>query len=277
MPVVRIALPIDPADPSEGLFAHGVALALHNHAELDLVHVHSPGAPSGFAGLPGLRSLLVRWGRLPAEAPPQALESLRIRVVLDTVQALDPAQAAGQEVSNLRPDLLVVGTHRRKGLAALLRGSVGGAIARRAGVATLFLGLGEEGFVDPATGLSTLRRVVVPVGQDLDDEQAVELCAAWLPTLGSGPFQVFLLHSGAPVLRPPPPPPPGVEMTLQRTSQNLGDLVAGILAAVVERKADLVLMPTHGHDSWLDDIAGSKTEQLVRWVESPVLVVPLKG
>jgi nucleotide-binding universal stress UspA family protein len=277
MAVHRIALPIDPVDPAETLFAHGVALALHNYAELDLVHVHQPGAQGHFAAMPGLRELLVRWGRLSPEAPPQALESLRIRVVLDTVRGEDPAEAAGREVQSLHAGLLVVGTHRRKGLSALLTGSIAAGIARRADIATLFLGLGEPGFVDLQTGALGLRRVVVPVGQDLDDDRAVELCAEWLPVLGAGPFQIHLLRVGPPVELPPPAPPPGLEAEILRTSQNLGDLVAGVLAAAQELKADLVLMASHGHDSWLDAIAGSKTEQLVRWIPLPVLVVPIKG
>lgn len=277
MAVHRIALPIDPSDPSESLFAHGVALALHNYAELDLVHVHQPGTQGHFSGMPGLRELLVRWGRLVPEAPPQALEALRIRVVLDTVVGLDPAESAGREVKSLHPDLLVVGTHRRKGLAAFFVGSVAAEIARAADIATLFLGLGEPGFVDVQTGALSLRRVIVPVGQDLDDERAVELCAEWLPALGAGPFQIHLLRVGPPVEAPPPLPPPGLEAQILRTSQNLGELVAGVLAAAQELKADLVLMPSHGHDSWFDSIAGSKTEQLVRWVPLPVLMVPLRG
>ncbi len=277
MAVHRIALPIDPVDPAEALFAHGVALALHNYAELDLVHVHQPGTQGHFSGMPGLRELLVRWGRLAPEAPAQALAALRIRVVLDTVSGLDPAQTAGREVQSLHPDLLVVGTHRRKGLAAFFVGSVAAEIARAADVPTLFLGLGEPGFVDLQTGALHVRRVLVPVGQDLDDERAVELCAAWLPVLGAGPFQIHLLRVGPPVEAPPPSAPPGLEAEILRASQNLGDLVAGVLAAAQELKPDLVLMPSHGHDSWLDSIAGSKTEQLVRWIPLPVLVVPLKG
>lgn len=273
----RIALCLDPRDPCDHLFGHGVALALHNHVELDLVHVHPPGQPGAFHGLPGLRTLLVRWGHLREEAPPDALGSLRMRVVLEAIEGEEPAALAGEELRQMRPDLLLVGTHRRRGLAALLHGSVGAAIARRAKAPTLFLGLGEPGFLDLATGELRLRRMLVPVGQDLDLDQAVEHCAAWLPRLGAGPFEIRLVHIGAPLTSPVPAPPPGLQARIELHSRNEGDLVAGVLAAAQEGASDLILMASHGRDSWLDALVGSKTEELIRWTDRPVLVLPISG
>ena len=272
----RIALPTDLAQGSQQVFAHGLALALHAHATLHLVHVHPADSEADYWGrLPSVRELLVRWAQLPANADAQALRALHTQVVLQDIKGFDAAREAAREVAELTPDLLVLGTHRRRGLLHALAGSVAERIARANRLPTLFLGHGDPGFVDLDSGQVTLRRVVVPVGKDLGPTRALERCAPWLPALGPGPFDVTLVHVGAPFTRPPPPPPAGLDSTVRQVAHNVGDIVAGVMAEVELERADLVIMASHGHDSWLDDIAGSKTEQLVRWVNAPVLVLPM--
>ncbi|MCK6504228.1 universal stress protein [Myxococcota bacterium] len=274
--VRRIALPTDLAQGSDQVFGHGLALALHNHASLHLVHVHPADSEAGYWGrLPSVRELLARWGHIPVDAPASALKSLRTQVILDDVVAADPATGAAREVAGLMPDLLVLGTHRRKGLSRMLKGSVAERIARANRLPTLFLGHQDRGFVELQTGAITLRRIVVPVGQDLSPERAMELCARWLPDLGPGPFDITLVHVGGPFPQPPPTVPVGLVATVRQVSHNAGDVVAGVMTEVELERADLVVMASHGHDSWLDDIAGTKTEQLVRWCTSPVLVLSL--
>lgn len=274
--VRRIALPTDLAAGSEQVFAHGLALARHNHAALHLVHVHPADNQVAYWNrLPSVRDLLVRWGHLPADAGPRSLKNLRMQVVLDDVIGQDVALDAAREVAGLLPDLLVLGTHRRKGLARVLKGSVAERIARANRLPTLFLGHGDKGWVDLDTGATSLRRVVVPTGQDVPPERALELCSHWLPNLGDGPYDVTLVHVGGPFEAPPPAVPVGLVATVRQVNHNTGDVVAGVMAEVELARADLVIMASHGRDSWLDDIVGSKTEQLVRWCPSPVLVLPV--
>ncbi len=271
-----IALPTDLAVGSQEVFGHGIAIALHARASLHLVHVHPAGQePVYWNQLPGVRQLLQRWGRLDPGAGPDALKRLGIHVVLDDLTGDDPATATSQQVSVLRPDLLVLGTHRRKGLAKLLHPSVAQRIHRASSLPTLFLGHGEAGWVDLNSGSNYLRRVVVPTGQDISPARALGLAAAWLPHLGNGPFEITLVHAGAGFDQPPPPPPAGLDASIRQKAHNLGDVVAAVLAEIELERADLVIMATHGRDSWLDRIVGSKTEGLVAWAGCPVLVLPV--
>ena len=90
-PVRRIALPTDLAQGSEQVFAHGLAVALHDHAVLHLVHVHPADSEAVYWNqLPSVRDLLVRWGQLPTNADAQDLKSLRTQVVLRTSRASTP-------------------------------------------------------------------------------------------------------------------------------------------------------------------------------------------
>ncbi len=274
--VHSIALPTDLAAGCEHIFGHGLAIALHARASLHLVHVHPKGAEAVYWDqLPGVRQLLQRWGRLDPGASSDQLRQLGIHVVLDDVTGDDPAAGAASQLGVLRPDLLILGTHRRKGLDKLIRGSIAEKIHRASMLPTLFLGHGEPGFVDLSTGATRLRRVVVPTGQDLSPADALGMAAAWLPQLGPGPFDITLVHAGADFAAPPPPPPAGMEATVRQVAHNLGDVVAGVIAEIELEKADLVVMATHGRDSWLDRVVGSKTESLVRWSDTPVLVVPV--
>lgn len=271
-----IVLPTDLAAGSEQVFAHGLAIALHAKARLHLVHVHTPGQEAVYWNqLPSVRQLLMRWRRIGPESGPEEIQALGVRVLLDDLKGEDPAEEIAQELANLRPDLLVLGTHRRKGLDKLLHGSVSERIFRKSTMPTLFLGLDDGGWVDRETGWSQPRRIVVPVGQDLTAERAVGLAAEWLPRLGRGPYEVTLVHAGAPSAAPPPALPAGFMGSVRQASHNVGEVVAAVLAEIELERADLVIMATHGRDSWLDELVGSKTEQLVRWSKAPVLVLPV--
>lgn len=271
-----IVLPTDLAAGSEQVFAHGLAIALHARARLHLVHVHTPDKQALYWNqLPSVRQLLMRWRRIGPEAGPEEIAALGVRVLLDDLAGDDAAHEIAQELRNLRPDLLVLGTHRRKGFEKLFYGSVAERIFRASRQPTLFLGLDDAGWVDRETGWTQPRRVVVPTGQDVPPHRALDLAAAWLPLLGRGPFEITLVHAGAPSTLPPPALPSGFQGTVRQANHNVGDIIAAVLAEIELDHADLVIMATHGRDSWLDDLVGSKTEQLVRWTKAPVLVLPL--
>lgn len=271
-----IVLPTDLAAGSEQVFAHGLAIALHSKARLHLLHVHTPDQGARYWNqLPSVRQLLMRWKRLGPESGPDEIQALGVRVLLDDLSGSDPAREVADELQNLRPDLLVLGTHRRKGLDKLLHGSVAERIFRASQLPTLFLGLDDPGWVDRETGWTHPRRVVVPTGQDFTPDRALDLAAGWLPLLGRGPYELTLVHAGARPAAPPPRPPEGFVGRVRQVSHNVGDLIAAVLAEIELEHADLVVMATHGRDSWLDDLVGSKTEQLVRWTRAPALVLPV--
>jgi len=52
-----------------------------------------------------------------------------------------------------------------------------------------------------------------------------------------------------------------------------GDLVSAILATA--ERADLIAMPTKGHDGLWDVLRGSTTERVVRHAPCPVLALPV--
>jgi len=52
------------------------------------------------------------------------------------------------------------------------------------------------------------------------------------------------------------------------------DAVSAILEAAGEQQADLIAMPTAGHQGFLDVVRGSTSERLLRHAPCPVLAIP---
>lgn len=93
--------------------------------------VDGPGEPAGFASvtLADATALVGRYVEQRRQAFHASLDSLRIRAHL-RLEA--PAHEIAQIAADLEADLVVVGTHGRRGIARLLLGSVAEAVVRLA-------------------------------------------------------------------------------------------------------------------------------------------------
>ena len=54
-----------------------------------------------------------------------------------------------------------------------------------------------------------------------------------------------------------------------------GDVIEAIVDAAAEWQADLIGMPTAGHNGFLDALRGSTTERVLRQAPCPLLAVPV--
>lgn len=212
---------------------------------------------------PSPPELAARWGR------PIDRELVRIAIEADDVSdgAADNLIDALRE---LRPELVVVGTHARHGIAAWIRGSIGEAIARNLRVPVLVVPNHARGFVDPRDGAVALRRILVPADHAEAARRGAE-AARWLAQLAGhapGPDdELAIVHAGA------------IDPDLERLGIPIlrieGILENAILAAARARDACLIAMATRGHDSVGDVLRGSHTERVIREASCPVLSVPL--
>ncbi len=138
----RICCPIDFAAPSRAAMEQAADLAARFKAELTLLHVvpassaAAGGEPIPFRDLVDARSKRhVEWlARWRASA-----EGLVGRPARSFLLSGDPASEILQHVVHEGYDLLVLGTHGRKGIARLLLGSVAEHVARRAPCSVLFI------------------------------------------------------------------------------------------------------------------------------------------
>ena len=218
-------------------FVHAAALAAAGHARLVTVHGNAPA--SEVSRLPDAAELVARWGR-PIE------HERRCHECCD-----DVADTVIDAMRELRPDLVVLGTHARHGLAAFVRGSISESIARNVDAPVLVVPNHARGFVDPATGAIDLQRIVIAAGDDAAARRGREAA-----------HQLLELSrcTGA---------------TLELVHATHGSVEDAILDAARAHDACVIVMPTRGHDGVGDVVLGSHTERVIREAACPVLAVPL--
>lgn len=184
-------------------------------------------------------------------------------------------------IRTTQPDLTVMATHGREGLAHALLGSVTERIVERSFRPILCVREPDHG------GALPYRRILVPTDLSLASRLAFPMAAHFARTFGAEivglqvvPPMSMATLSGIPPDRPVVPTEAslwsflqadfaGIEVTAQIHEGNVWERICH--TARVE-KADLIVMSTRGHDSLGDQILGSNAERVVRHAPCPVLV-----
>jgi nucleotide-binding universal stress UspA family protein len=238
--------------------------------ELHILHVNNGdrGTSEG-DHFPRVRATLARWGLLSDAAPREAVdEELGILVSKVGIRDKNEADGVNRFLERRGADLVVLGTHARDGLDRLLRGSIAEDIAAKTDIPTLFVPSDARGFVDPQTGVASLKRVLVPIAHDPDPRLALSLLSTLLSRLNLSQDSMTLIHAG----RPAPVVQVGDDARKVDVQVEDGDVVDVILAR--SANADLVAMPTERRNSVLDVLRGTTTERVVRGARCPVLAIP---
>jgi len=243
-----IAHPTDLTGDDSRAFVHAAALAAINGGRLVTLYAGNDRD----AAAPDVGALATRWER--------SIDHEFRHVERDD----DVSDTLISTLRELRPAMIVVGTHARHGLAALLRGSIGEAIARNVEMPVLVVPNQGRGFVTDA-GAIELRRIVIPASGVDAALRGTEAARALLALTRTPEATIELLHVG----------PIDHELDALGATRVEGDLEEAIVGAVQLRDACMVVMPTHGHDGVGDVLRGSHTERVIRDVGCPVLSVPI--
>jgi nucleotide-binding universal stress UspA family protein len=279
-PLIRIVHPSDFSKSSRVAFAHALKIALQSKAELELVHVqrHEIGSEKDvhWTDFPGVRATLARWKIMAADAKPEDVAKLGLRVKKVLTAETEPLEAMVAYCEEHPPDLLVLATHQRDGLSRWLHKAVAEPLARRSRAMTLFVPESAGGFVSPADGSVTLRRILVPVDHTPRAQAAIEEAFFMAAGLDRRGVVFKLLHVGTETGMPTLylPHQPG-----WRWEERLvpGNPVELILKEAAQWRPDMIVMATQGHQDFLDALRGSTTERVLREAHCPVLAVPEKS
>jgi len=187
-------------------------------------------------------------------------------------------------IHKMRPDLTVMATRGRKGFASFFLGSVTEQVVQHAGRPVLCVRKSGHGLVLPyqrllvPTDLSPASRRAFPLAALLArnfDASVLALHVAAAPTLA-----VLVGVPDAPGARVPGEgevrrfvEPDLAGLPLEARVCSGGAPWDRIVKAAEERKTDLIVMSTRGHDSVRDGIIGSNAERVLRHAPCPVLVV----
>jgi nucleotide-binding universal stress UspA family protein len=289
MELNKILVPTDFSESADHATDQAVELAAKSGAGLELFSVVEPyGEPPAnvMAVVRDYIDTLERdaMGRLAARA--ESLGEDDIDVHYSTSHHVTPFEAIADKVEGMKPDLVVMGTHGRRGFERLILGSVTEKVLRSVPVNVLTLSL-DAAIVKRDQGFS---RIMVPVDFSDFSKRAIDLAFS----LVNGDGAVHAVHVVDtpiyPTFYPGPvalPTQTDPELTtkirahfaswLSGRDAELtirdGDASHEILGVGDEIKPDLIVMGTRGLRGLSHVVLGSVTEKVVRQARVPVLAV----
>ena len=298
----RILFPTDFSACAESALAHAAGLAQRTGAELHVLHVAEPAMdPAEWVeGLGVTLDDVAADLDVPLPTFPNAGwepgDLVPLTSAVEYAEKVAPAILRYAERHDV--DLVVMGTHGRRGLRRMLVGSVAEEVVRLAPCPVLTVGGREAG---EASGI--VRRVVAPL--DLSDPAALapRHAAALADAYGA---DLDLLHvvdaatvptGGAPVLGPVRVSAAEVQIRARRALERLaadlraefpavgavgvhvrlGSPAGDVVRFAEERGADLVVVGSHGRTGMERLLVWSVAERVVRSAPCPVLTVKRSG
>ena len=291
--IQRVLFPTDFSDGSKRAFPQAAHLADWHDADLHILNVtgrHHHDHEEAMANFPVPVDALTEWLRRPEKSITSAnwpdLEALSI--TQEQVESAEPAEQIIAYAEDKAVDLVVMGTHGRRGVDRMLFGSVAEEVVRKAPCPTLTV----RNDADRAPS-KAVRRVLAPIDFSDASKVAVQHAKEIALTYGA---EVDLLHV---VEEPVYPSAYGYEAAafptaevLENVEAQLADLArekigyehvmieaqtgnpsSQILDYIDEHKVDLTVIATHGRTGLSRMLLGSVAERVLRQSPTPVFVV----
>ena len=274
----EILFPSDLSPESARALEYARLLAERFQARLTLLHV-VPRGPSGPGlKLPEARRRAERSAREQLERWASGLGCPQCVIV---EQAESVPRAVLGYVRGSTPDVVVMATHGREGVAQVLLGSVAESVIQHGRTPVLCIREPEHGVALP------FRRILVPTDLSPASRRPFALGALIGRGFGAEVLALHVAHVGdgrlsgvAAAVEAALPSEaalrdflwPEFAATRVTARVELGSAADQIVQTARTEKADLIVMSTHGHDSLRDRVLGSQTERVIRTAPCPVLV-----
>lgn len=269
-----IVHPTDFSALSHKALAHALRIALSAECKLSLLHVAEGDSDNDEIALPWLHALLAQWDLVrEGESATKTLSRLKIDIESVRLEPGDPAVGITDFLGTNRFDIVVLATHGRDGIERWMKGSIAERIFKQSETPTLFVSRGARGFVSDVSGLSHLRRILVPVDYSPSPEGAVAYARNFAQMLGDdAPCVLDVVHVGAtyPQIINSPESPICIPV-------RSGSIATTIIDLAVEFESDLICMATAGRNGIVDVLRGSTTERVLRHAPCPLLAIPAKS
>ena len=263
-----------PTDFSKGpdiAFAHALKLAWATNSRLTLFHVNHNLDELNWYDFPSVRATLEQWRRLSSESKIPHINHSNIEVEKILGRGKDPSTAILKYLERHPAELIVLATHQLGGYPFFP--SVAEPVARKSRIMTLFIPQSTEGFVSVDDGTLKLEKILIPVDNDPPPRVAVHAATALVDAVNCEHVSYVAVHIGEDQTMPPIHPPPHSQGTWTRIVRH-GHVVDEILQVAQEERPNLIVMPTQGHNGFLDALRGSTTERVIREAHCPILAVP---
>lgn len=301
MKLKRILFPIDFSRCADQALAHAVYLAEKHGSELHLLHVitlfeDQPGILSEeFAETEELIRRLEDKAELELNNVASTHSSDDIKIVQHLMRSVSAAPAILEYASDNEIDLLVMGTHGRRGVGHLLLGSVAEEVVRMADCPVFTVREQEE--LKPA---ASFNRILVPVDFSEHSKNALNY-AKEIATSYNADIQIlhiieetvhpaFSLSGKSSIFDIVP----GIEKDCIKRLESMvlelglsgvnteikvesGQAANDIINYAKDNSIDLVVIATHGLTGIEHLLLGSVTEKVVRMSHCPVFTVKAFG
>ncbi len=267
--VREVLFPTDLSPESDRAFDHARFLAESFEASLVLYHaVPVPDHRQAHWAFAHEHEVWATAERHACECLKRRAETLKVshRVVVE--RRVSVTRSLLDLIHSAQPDLTVLATHGREGLAHLLLGSVTEKVMQHAFRPVLCVREPEHGMalsyrrILVPTDLSVASRLAFPMGALLARRFSSEVIAlnvaASTTEISESTLWKYFQEDFA-----------GLPVTAQVHRGSVWDVIVRVAR---EERADLVVMATRGHDSLADRVMGSNTERVVRHAPCPVLV-----
>jgi len=285
--ISKILCPVDFFPASDAAFNHAVGLAANYDARIHLLHVITPLLPSAYEYAIDTASILdsleknaadelkQRAARAKEAGVPSDIE-VRIGDVYDEIKSSIEVQ---------KPELLVMGTHGRRGVERWFMGSTTEKMMRHSPVPLLTI----SATGDRANANARFRRILVTT--DFSEGTPDALAYAF-SVAQENDSRITLLH----VIHDTAADVSGKyrESLLQGVEKQLADLVPPearnwcevetrvqtgvpyriILRTLEDERVDLLVMNIHGKGMLDRALLGSTAERVVRAASCPVMLIP---
>jgi nucleotide-binding universal stress UspA family protein len=294
--IKRILFPTDFSAVAEDAFSHAAHLAMKYDAEVYVFNVVTPQEahemnPMEYLPLDEVED---RPGMfyMPAEdvdVKTPANQKGRVRVTYGQIESVSPAHAIIEQAEADAVDLIVMGTHGRKGFDRLLSGSVSEEVVREAPCPVFTVLAGEEPTAGPFVD-----HVLAPVDLSDQSERIADHAAELAETYDAKLTLMHVVEQAAyPTVYGVDPITPELPNVEARAREALDELAArlddrelhvdtvittgyaarDIVDFIEEENVNLVVMATHGRTGLKRFVIGSVAEKVVRTAPCPVFTL----
>lgn len=291
-PIRTILFPTDFSACAEHAFGHAAYLADRFKAELHVLHVLDVRPYDSSVYLGGNTPVEFMSPPVVVDVPspyPEMAGERGVQFVEAQVEHTSIPEGILTYASEQQADLIVMGTHGRRGADRLLMGSVAEEVVRLADCLVLTVGARA-----PESQQVAMRHILVPTDLSEHAAEALRQAAAWAELEGA---RLHILH----VLERTPMPgiyeleaayvnTPAVRARAEEELRTWAEQAIGadheatyyvrfgypprdIVDVAKNRAMDLIVMATHGRTGLQRVLLGSVAEKVVRMAVCPVLAV----
>lgn len=282
----HILVPLDFGPASEHAVDLGLDIAAKYRSRVDILYAFYISPLAYGAGTMPLS--YVPYGDMKRDAQ-RAFDaaSAKIKRRYPAAEALlvdgEPRQRIVEVAAERGVDLIVMGTHGRRGLSHVLWGSVAERVVRTSPVPVLTTGPAEDrgGFrhILVATDFGEPAERAIATGSELATKFDAKLTLVHAYVMPTTPYDERSYLPAADIIKEAET---ALQRALERTRERApaaesalvrGDPREGIVEVARERKADLIVVGTHGRRGLSRVFLGSVAERVVRTSPIPVLTV----